>query len=164
MGILPKNRKISRAIIMTWEEEVPPEASGFQLRPRPEVSDRAVLTPGAAGIKKSARGSVALLLADLAHPRHRQPERSAKPFPWKDKSTALRATHSPIAATEGGSQGKAWVTLPPRQGSAGTITRRPAAARYPGRIFGLKFLGIGRQGVFSARGGGPGKKNGIGEK
>ena len=67
--------------------------------------DRAVLTPEAAGIKKSARGAVALLLADLARREHRQPEMRPQTSPRKDKSTALRATHSPATATEGGTQG-----------------------------------------------------------
>jgi len=38
--------------------------SGFQPRPGKEVLNRAVLMPETAGIKKSARGAVALLLAN----------------------------------------------------------------------------------------------------
>jgi len=38
----------------------------------PGVGDRAVPTPEAAGIKKSARGAVAPLLAELARREHRQ--------------------------------------------------------------------------------------------
>jgi hypothetical protein len=59
---------------LTREDGVPPEVSVFRFRPRSEVRDRAVLTPGAAGIKKSARVSVALLLAELARREHRHPE------------------------------------------------------------------------------------------
>ena len=57
---------------MTREDGVPPEVPGFRRRPRPEVRDRAAVTPGAAGGKKSARGSVAFLLAELAHREHLQ--------------------------------------------------------------------------------------------
>lgn len=41
--------------------------------PRPEVRTQAVVTPEAAAIKKSARGVVALLLADIARRKHLQP-------------------------------------------------------------------------------------------
>jgi len=53
LGILPKNRKLSGAIIMTREDGVPPEVSGCQLKPKPEL-DRAMLTQEAAAIKESA--------------------------------------------------------------------------------------------------------------
>jgi len=46
-----------------------PEVSGFRLRPRLRGRDL-VLTPKGAGGKKSARGSVALLLDDLARREH----------------------------------------------------------------------------------------------
>jgi hypothetical protein len=45
LEILPKNRKFSGAIMMAQEEEIPPEVSGFRLRPRSEVWGRVVLTP-----------------------------------------------------------------------------------------------------------------------
>ena len=61
-------------------EESRPETLGFRRRPRSRVRDRTMLTPEAAGIKKSARGSVALPLADLACREHRQPERRPKPY------------------------------------------------------------------------------------
>ncbi len=57
---------------MTREDGVPPEVSGFRLRPRAEVRERTVLTPEAAGAKKSARGVLALLLVDLARGKHLQ--------------------------------------------------------------------------------------------
>ena len=47
-------------------QESRPEVSGFRPRPRPEVRDRSVLTQEEVGTKKSARGHVAPLLADLA--------------------------------------------------------------------------------------------------
>jgi hypothetical protein len=46
-------------ITLPWGEGCP-EASGFRLRPRPEVRDRTVLSPEAVG------NAVALILADLA--------------------------------------------------------------------------------------------------
>ena len=104
--IFPKNRKISGAIILTWGRESRPEVSGFRLRPRPEVRDRVVLTPKAVGIKKSARGAVALLLADLARREHRHPQMPPQPSLRKDKSTVLRATHRPTTARKGDIQGK----------------------------------------------------------
>jgi len=106
LGILPENRKISGAIIMTRKEEVPPEVSGFRLRPRPEAQGRAVLTPEAASMKKFARGSVALLLADFARRERRHPEMGPQTSPRKDKSTAHRATHSPTTARKRGTQGE----------------------------------------------------------
>jgi len=45
---------------MTREEEAPPEASGFRLRPRPRARSRALLTAKAVG------NAVPLLLANLA--------------------------------------------------------------------------------------------------
>ena len=59
---------------MTREDGVPPEASGFRLRPRPEVRDWVVPTPEAAGVQKSAWGAIAFLLAELARREHRHPE------------------------------------------------------------------------------------------
>ena len=43
------------------------------------VRDRVVLTPEAAGMKKSARGSVALLLAALDCREHRHPKTYPSP-------------------------------------------------------------------------------------
>ncbi len=65
-----------------------------------------MLTPEAAGIKKSARGAVALLLADLARQEHRQPKMHPQTSPRKDKSTVLRATHSPTTARKRSPQGR----------------------------------------------------------
>ncbi|MGO9578657.1 MAG: hypothetical protein ACLP2P_04510 [Desulfobaccales bacterium] len=70
------------------------------------VLDLTVLTPEAAGRKKSARGGVALLLAGLARREHRHPEMRPQDFPRKDKSTAHRATHSPTAARKRPPKGK----------------------------------------------------------
>jgi len=114
---------------MTREDIVPPEASGSRLRPRPRARDRVVPTPEAAGRKKSARGGVVLTLAELAGREHRHPEMLPQTSPWKDKSTALRATHSPTTVRKGGTQGvRTGVTLPRGQGSAGTIPSRLDAA------------------------------------
>ena len=118
---------------MTREDGVPPEVSGFRLRPRPEVRDRVVLTPEAAGIKKSARGAVALLLADLARREHRHPEMRPQTSPRKDKSTALRATHSPTTARKGDIQGKG-------SGAPVKCLNRPLKAPPPGHILLIKFL------------------------
>jgi len=56
--------------MMTQEEEVPPEVSGFRIRPRAKVRDQVMLTPEAKSINKSARGGVALLLPELARRKH----------------------------------------------------------------------------------------------
>ena len=62
---------------------------------------------GEVGIKKSPHGAVAPLLADLAHREHRHAEMRPRAPPRKDKSTALRATHSPATGhKEGTSWGK----------------------------------------------------------
>jgi hypothetical protein len=66
-----------------------------------EVRDRTVLMPEAAGGKKSQPGAVALLLAGLAHRKHRHPEMRPQTSRRKDKSTALRAIHSLITARKG---------------------------------------------------------------
>jgi len=81
LGILPKNRKFSGAVISTREDGVPPGVSGFRRRPRSGVRDWAVPTPGAAGIKKSPHGAVVLLLAELARREHRHPELRPQTFP-----------------------------------------------------------------------------------
>ena len=52
LGILPKNRKFSEAIIMAMEES-PKEVSGYRIRPGPEVRDQAVLTQEAVRITES---------------------------------------------------------------------------------------------------------------
>jgi len=70
----------------------------------PEVRDRAVLAPEAAGGKKSARGVVPLLLADLARREHRQPEMRPQTSTKQGKSTAHRATHSPTTGRKGGTK------------------------------------------------------------
>jgi hypothetical protein len=69
------------------------------------VGERVVPTPEAAAIKESAWGVVPPLLAELTRRGHRQPEMRPQTSPLKDKSTALRATHSYATATEGGIQG-----------------------------------------------------------
>ena len=136
LGILPEKSKISGAIILTREDGVPPEVSGFRRRPRPEVRDRTVLTPEAAGIKESARGAVALLLADLARREHRQPEMRPQTSPRKDKSTALRATHSPATARKGGTQG---------EGTGGPVKclNRPQEGTANRPYFAYKIFGLG---------------------
>lgn len=91
---------------MTGGRESRPEACGFRFRPRSGVWDRVVLTPEAASIEESARGDVALLLADLACREHRHPEMRPQTSPRKDKSTAHRATHSPTTARKGAPMGK----------------------------------------------------------
>ena len=68
-----------------------------------------MLTPEPVGIKKSARGVLVLILADIARREHRQPEMCPQTSPRKDKSTAHRATHSPTTARKGGTQGKGGV-------------------------------------------------------
>jgi len=60
-----------------FELRAPPEVSGLRLRPKGEVQERTVLTPEPVGIKKSARGALALLLADLVLRYHRHPEMSS---------------------------------------------------------------------------------------
>jgi len=69
------------------------------------VRDRAVLAPEAAGGKKSARGVVPLLLADLARREHRHSEMRPQTSTKQGKSTALRATHSPTTARKRSPQG-----------------------------------------------------------
>ena len=69
------------------------------------MRDLTVLTPEAAGGKKSARGVLALILADIARRKHRHPEMPPKTSPRKDKSTVLRATHRPTMARKGDIQG-----------------------------------------------------------
>jgi hypothetical protein len=59
-----------------------------------------MLTPGAISIKKSAR-VVALLLANTARREHQYPPKPPQPSLRKDKSTALRATHSPATPRKG---------------------------------------------------------------
>jgi hypothetical protein len=72
IGNASEKLKISGETILTGGWECRPEVSGFRFRPRSRVRDRAVLTTEAAGGKKSARGGVALLLAELARRKHRQ--------------------------------------------------------------------------------------------
>ena len=69
------------------------------------VGERVVPTPETAGRKNFARGSVALLLADLACRGQLQPKTHPLTSPQKGKSTALRAAHSAATATEGATQG-----------------------------------------------------------
>ncbi len=67
------------------------------------IGERVVPTPEAAtGIKESAWGPIALLLAELARREHRHPEMRPQTSPRKDKSTAHRATHSPTTARKRG--------------------------------------------------------------
>ena len=80
---------------MTRKDGVPPELSGFRLRPRPRARDRELQTPEAVG------NAVALLLADLSRREHLH-QNAPLNLPRKDQSTALRATHSAATATEGG--------------------------------------------------------------
>ena len=60
-------------ITLTWGRESRPKVCGFRLRPRSRVRDRVVLIPEAVGIKKSARGVIPHLLADLARRKHLKP-------------------------------------------------------------------------------------------
>ena len=72
------------------------------------IGERGVPTPEAAtGIKESAWGVVAPLLADLARRGHRHPEMRPQTSPRKDKSTAHRATHSPATARKRSPKGRA---------------------------------------------------------
>ena len=64
-----------------------------------------VLTPEAAGGKKSARSAVALLLDELSRREHRHPEMRPQTSHRKDKSTAHRATHSAATARKRSPQG-----------------------------------------------------------
>ena len=69
LGILPENY---RAVSLTWGRNPAPRRAVSDSDQEPEVRDRTVLTPEAAGGKKSARGAVPLLLADLARRKHLQ--------------------------------------------------------------------------------------------
>jgi len=123
---------------MTRKDGVPPELSGFRLRPRPRARDRELQTPEAVG------NAVALLLADLSRREHLH-QNAPLNLPRKDQSTALRATHSAATATEGGTpRGKAWVTWPRGQRSAGIIPQ-PNAALYTGRTAPTPFLRFRRK-------------------
>lgn len=102
VGNSPEKLKNFRGDHIDWGGESRPETWGFRLRQRSRVRDRAVLTQEAASMKNFARGSVALLLADLAHREHRHPEMRPQTSTKQGKSNALRATHSPTTATEGG--------------------------------------------------------------
>jgi len=126
----------------------------------------------AAGIKKSQHGAP-FSWPTSPHMCHRHPDLRPKTSPRKDKSAAHRAAHSLATATEGGyPRGKAWVTLPSGQASAGTIPSRPDAATAPVQrrpqprpdFLVIKiFLGGGKaEGSFSA-GVSPGGINGIDE-
>ena len=66
--------------------------------------DRAARTPEAAWYPEIGMGVVALPRPDLARRGHRHPEMRPKPSTQKDKSTALRATHSPTTARKGESR------------------------------------------------------------
>lgn len=113
---------------------------------RPRVRARAVLTPEAAGVKKSARGVLALILADLARREHPNLRCAPRTSPRKDKSTAHRATHSPATARKGfTSQGGVYRR-------ACEMLKSPAGRPRQRTIFLLiKFWGGGKKagGVFS---------------
>ena len=65
LGILPENRKISVAGILTREDGTP-RCAVSDSDPRPEERAQVVLTTGAAGIKESPHGAAVLTLANLA--------------------------------------------------------------------------------------------------
>ena len=140
----PPGKLLGRIIDLGQESH--PETCGFRVRPRPEVRNRAALTPEAADVKKSAWGAVALLMADLARLEHRHPLKCA---PTTSPGTINLRRTGPLTAPPRPRKGctqrvSAWVTLPCGQGSAGTIPSRPDAARYPGRIFAYKIFGESR--------------------
>lgn len=97
---------------------------------------------------EAVANAVPLLLADLPRWEHRHQKCTLRPPPPKVNqllSGPPQRRHTPQRALTG----KPWVTLPRRQGAAGTI---PNVARYLGRIFAQKFLGIRKRGgVFFAR-------------
>jgi hypothetical protein len=87
--------------------------------------------------EKSARDAIALLLSDIARRGHRHPEMRARTSPRKDKSTALRATHSPEEEDVGVSPGDGL----PDQGLV-ILIGKEHACRVPGRRQGARGLKV----------------------
>jgi len=121
---------------LTWGKGVPPRDVGFPAQTKARGRDRVGLTPEMAGIKKSARGAVALLLANFAHREHRHRQMPPQPSPRKDKSTAHRATHRPTTAPKGDTQGKG-------VRGACKMLKLALKASPSGYISLIKFLGLG---------------------
>jgi hypothetical protein len=92
IGDLPEESKNFRGNPIDWGE-VP--SGSFRFSTQTKARD-----------EESARGDVALLLADLARREDRHPEMHPQTSTRKDKSMAHRATHSPTTARKGGTHGQ----------------------------------------------------------